>query len=315
MKTSNAPRRTILALSTLAVPSLWAFDPLLDEPEPVLAWSLSKDVSYTASSTPTWEAANRVAASHDFAIGSGTLELGGSLGALIDDFQLDSAWSLEPGASVGWTSGRLSLEGWGWGLWNDLGWTDEGGGSSAAWLLGSPDAPGARWSASVHGWLSGNSGSAMGLGISRRSHGERWSTRLSLTARRLWDVESVPQRPSGVRQSLPMTATTDQWQTLVQAGVDRNWQHVSAGVGIDLDARASDAVATTSRSGRGKGASSTSSAFRYSGTLDPYATLSWSPGAWSFTLTSGYTTELQRSKDGIEPIYTPWTSVGTSVDW
>jgi len=316
MKTTAAFLKPILALAALASQPILAFDPLMDEPEPFAQWKISKEVSYTASNSPTWEAASWFGASKEVGLGETSLNLDGSIGFLADDFQLDSAWNLEPKASATWSRGRLSLEGWGWGLWNDLGWTDEGGGTNLSWLLTDPAAIGSSWRTGVHGWISENSGSAVGLNLSRRSVGDKWSTGFAFTARRLWDVDATQQRPGSVRRAMSSTSTTDQWQALVQTNLDRNWKSVSAGVGLDLDLRASDASAMTSQNSMGKGKMSTSSSsFQYTGTVDPYADVSWTPGTWAFTVTTGWSTDVQQTKGSIQPTSTLWTAVAASKSW
>ena len=316
MNSNPACMKPIFALAALASQPLLAFDPLLDEPEPFAQWRVSKEASYTASTSPTWEAATWVGASKEFVPWGNSLTLDGSLGFLTDDFQLDSAWNLEPKASATWSRGRLSLEGGTWGLWSDLGWTDEGGGTDLSWLLTDPASIGPGWKTGVHGWISEHSGSAVGLNLSRRTNGEKWSTDHAVTVRRLWDVDAAKQRPGSVRKTISTANTTDQWQALFQSKVDKNWKDLSFGVGMDLDLRASDASAMTSQGSMGKGrmASSTPST-QYTGTIDPFADISWTPGTWGFTLTTGWSTDVQQTKGSIEPTSTFWTAVAASKSW
>ncbi|MEK7392588.1 MAG: hypothetical protein AAB214_08465 [Fibrobacterota bacterium] len=316
MKSTAAILKPILALAVVASQPLSAFDPLMDEPEPFAQWRVSNDLSYTASSTPTWEAASWMGVSKEIDLAKSTLDLDASMGLLYDDFQFDSSWNLEPKLAATWTKGRLAVAGWGWGLWNDAGWTDQGAGTDISWQLTDSAHTGAAWHAGIHGWMSENSGSAMGAKLSRNSNGESWSTAFALSARRLWDVDAVQARPGGLRKTVSSTATTEQWQTLFESSIDRNWESVSAGVGLDLDIRMSDASTTTSQSpmGRGKMASSSAS-YQYTGTLDPYANLSWTPDTWAFTATTGWSTDIAQTKGSVQPTSTFWSSLSVSKSW
>jgi len=315
MNSNPASLKSILAIAALASPPLFALDPLMDEPESFAEWRISKELSYVASSTPTWEAASWVGGSKEIEFGENALNLDGSMGFLADDFQLDSAWNLEPKGSATWSMGRLSIEGWGWGLWNDLGWTDEGAGSDLSLLLTDPDKSVAQWKSGVHGWISRNSGSAMGLSLSRTTHRNAWSTSLALTARRLWDVDAAVQRPGSMRRTTT-TNTADQWQALFQSGLDRNWSSVSVGIGLDIDLRASDVGEMSTQSPMGKGRMSNSSTgYQYTATADPSANVSWTPGSWSFTVTTGWSTDVRQAKGSFQPSASFWTSTVASKSW
>ena len=316
MKSFTPSSKLVPVTIGMGANAVFALDPLVDEVESPVVWMVSKDVSYTASTVPVWEAASWLGASKEFAVGEGYLNLDGSLGLLTDDFQLDSSWNLEPKAALMWSHGRLSLEAGGWGAWNDQGWTDEGANSGLTWSLTDPGQTGAHWKTGVHGWTSEFSGSALGLELGRRSTGERWSTGIALTARRLWDVEVTAQRPGSLRQMASTTNIGDQWQALVQTSLDRNWQDISAGMGLDLDLRASDAITTTSRGSMGKGKSSRTSAnYQYTANLDPYADFSWTHGTWGMHITTGWSTDIQQTKGAIEPTSSLWTSVKASKSW
>jgi hypothetical protein len=306
----------IVALTALGSSPLRAFDPLLDEPEPFATWNLSQEVSYTASAEPTWETATWFGAAKDFVFEAGSLNLAPSMGILTDDFQLDSAWNLEPKVGATWSKGRFALEGWGWGLWNDLGWTDEGAGSEVSWHLTDPESRDASWKTGVHGWTSGNSGSAIGAGVSRNSKGEAWSSGFSTTLRRLWDVDASRERPGAVRTNVSTSNLADQWQALLQTSLERNGKNLSAGLAVDLDLRATDADVSPATSSTGKGGrASGSSSTQYTSTLDPYATLSWTPGNGSLDVAAGWSVDLERTKGSVEPVSTFWMSVSLGWSW
>lgn len=304
-----------LVLAGTMAPSLWAFDPLMDEADPSVRWHASKGLAYSGSENPTWQASSWLGASKEFELREGFVEGNGSMGFRADDFQLDSAWNVEPRLSARYTNGRLALEGRGWGLWNDLGWSDAGGGADASWILGSPDAKGASWESGLHGWTSGNSGSAIGASLSRTSEAGPWSTGLTLSARRLWDADADLSARGSLQRTAALASTADQWQALFQGRLDRNWRHISAGIGADLDVRALESV-TTAASGRvGKGRSAATSAFAYQATASPFATLAWRHAAWSLAFASGTTTEVQLSKGGTSPTTTAWSSFDAGVSW
>lgn len=306
---------TLFVISILATQPVIAFDPLMDEPEPTATWRLLKEVSYTDGTAPAWEANSWAAASREFAFGPGTVELEGAMGFLTQDFQLDSAWNLEPKASAIWSWDRFSMEGWGWGQWNDLGWTNEGGGASISWQLTALEEVEAVWKSGVHGWISDKSGAALGFELVRSSKGPHWSTGFTLTGRRLLEVATATPRPGGMRQIQPGSAVADQWQLLVQTEIDRNWKNISAGFGFDLDARAIESDATAMQGSMGRGNASKTSGTRYTGAIDPYANVAWTPGAWRFVATVGWNTDLEQTKGAITPVNTPWSSISTSVSW
>lgn len=307
--------RLALGIALLA-PSLRAFDPLLDDAEPFATWTLSKDASYTASSAPTWEMETRLAASKDVALEASSWTLEGSLGFLADDFQLDTAWNLEPRLAASWSKGRLSLEGDGWGLWNDLGWTDEGGGAGATWLVNEPAADQATWKTGVHGWTSEHAGSAIGASVWRHSVGGAWSNGFSTTVRRLWEVDATRAFPGSLRRSASSSAVSDQWQALVQGNVDRNWRTWSAGLGLDLDLRAVDAETSAAASAMGRGKrTSANASFPYTATLDPSASVSWKSADWGLAATLGSSVDVQRGNGSITPATTFWTSVSATRSW
>ena len=56
MKSQLTRLKSFFGLVALATQPLFAFDPLMDEPEPFANWRLSKEVSYSGTTTPTWEA-------------------------------------------------------------------------------------------------------------------------------------------------------------------------------------------------------------------------------------------------------------------
>ncbi len=311
-----------LSSATLAVLALFggtraqAPDPLLDDlVEPAFAWRASKDVVYRASDAPTWEAGSTLGVGKEWMIGPGFLSLDGQVGIAIQEFQIDSGWNLVPELSAGWNVGRLSLDGWGWGLRDDVDWSDYGGGSSIGWSLSDPATSGARWSTSLSGSLSEASGSSLGLSVRRSSNGERWSSRLSLSASRLWDADLSIPTSSNPRRLQVQSDVADQWQGRLSAGLDRNWQDLSAGVGLATDVRAFelDPTLSVSRNSRGKRGSEATTG--WTGTVDPSATLSWTPGTWEVSLTSGYTLEAQTGSGQVEPTATLWTSLSTSKSW
>ena len=305
----------LVAASAFAPQTLMAFDPLMDEPEPTATWRLYKEVSYTDGTAPAWQANSWASASREFAVGSTTLELEGAMGFLTQDFQLDTAWNLEPKMSATWSRERLSLEGWGWGLWNDLGWTDEGGGANLSLQLSGMGGDAPVWKTGIHGWTSENSGSAFGIGASRVSNGPRWTSGVTLVGRRLLEVATASPRPGGMRQVQTRSAVADQWQVLLQTSIDRNWKAISAGVGLDLDGRAIESDATSMQGSMGRGSASKMGGTRYTGTIDPYASVAWTPGTWGIVATVGWSTDLQQTKGAVSPVSTLWSSISTSKSW
>lgn len=303
----------LVAASALAPQAISAFDPLMDEPEPAASWRLLKELSYADGVDPAWEASSWASASREFDLGAASMEMEGAMGFLTQDFQIDSAWNLEPKVSATWSWGRLSSEGWGWGLWNDLGWSDEGGGANLSWRISAMEEGEPVWKTGIHGWTSENSGSAVGIEASRVSEGPRWTTGFAFAGRRLLDVATASPRPGGMRRTTGSTVA-DQWQALIQTSLDRNWRKMSAGVGLDLDARAveSDAAATPGSKEKG-GASRTGT--RYAGTIDPYASVSWTPGSWNFAVAAGWSTGLQQAKGAVATVPSLWSSVSTGVSW
>lgn len=307
---------TLAALALFGGARAQAPDPLMDDlVEPALAWRASKDVVYRASDAPSWEAGSTLGVGKEWMIGPGFLSLDGQVGVAIQEFQIDSGWNLVPELSAGWNVGRLSLDGWGWGLRDDVDWSDYGGGSSIGWSLSDPSSSGGRWSTSLSGSLSEASGSALGLSLRRSSNGERWSTRLSLSASRLWDADLSIPTSTNPRRNLSIRDVADQWQGRLGAGVDRNWHDFAAGAGIAADVRnfEIDPTVSSSTSRRGKGRTSATSG--WTGTVDPSASLSWTPGTWEVALTSGYTLEAQTGSGQIEPTATLWTSLSISKSW
>lgn len=315
MKSSTLPSATLAVLTILSGARVQARDPLLDDFESAFAWRASKDVVYRASDAPTWEAGSNIGVGKEWLAGPGFLSMDAQVGLAVQEFQIDSGWSIAPELSAGWNVGRLSLDGWGWGLRDDLEWSDFGGGSSVGWSLSDPGSTAARWSTSLSGSLSEASGSALGLSLRRSSYGEQWSTNLSLSARRLWDADlSIPSSTNPRRQQVS-SDVADQWQGQFGAGLDRNWQDLSAGVGLSADVRAFEIDPTLSvrRTPRGKRTSDATTG--WSGTVDPSASLSWTPGTWEVALTSGYTLEAQTGSGQVEPTATLWTSLSTSKSW
>jgi outer membrane usher protein FimD/PapC len=315
MKPSILPTTTLATLVLFGGGALQAQDPLLDDLEPALVWTAAKNVVYRASETPTWEAGSTLGAGKEWIVGPGFLSLNGQVGFAVQEFQIDSGWSLVPELSAGWNVGRLSLDGWGWGLRDDVEWSDYGGGSSVGWSLSDPATSGARWSTALSGSLSEASGSSLGLSLRRSSNGERWSTRLSLSANRLWDADLSIPTSSNPRRSLVQSDVADQWQGRLSAGLDRNWHDLSAGIGLATDVRAFeiDPTLTANRNARSKRSSQSTTG--WTGTADPSASLSWTPGTWEVSLTSGYTLEAQTGSGQLEPTATMWTSLSTSKSW
>lgn len=315
MTSSILPSATLAALVLFGGVRIQAQDPLLDDLEPVLVWTASKDVVYRSSEAPTWEAGSSLGVGKEWFAGPGSLSLNGRMGFAVQEFQIDSGWSLVPELSAGWNVGRLSLNGWGWGLHDDVEWSDYGGGSSVGWSLSDPATSGARWSTSLSGSLSEASGSSLGLTLGRFSNGELWSTRLSLSANRLWDADLSNPTATNPRRSLVQSDVADQWQGRLSAGLDRNWHDLSAGIGLAADVRAFelDPTLTASRNPRSK--RSSESATGWTGTVDPGASISWTPGTWEVSLTSGYTLEAQTGSGPVEPTATLWTSLSTSKSW
>lgn len=306
---------TSLVLAGTMAPSIGAFDPLMDEPDPSVRWHASKGLAYSGSENPTWQASSWIGASRELELREGFVEGNASLGFRADDFQLDSAWNVEPRLSARYANGRFALEGHGWGLWNDLGWSDAGGGADASWLLGPRVAAGALWKSGLHGWTSGNSGAAIGASLSRTSDAGPWSTGLTLGARRLWDADADLSSRGNLQRTAAFASTADQWQVLFQSSLDRNWQHISAGIGADVDLRALESVSMVASGRIGKRRSASSSSLAYQATASPFATLSWTPGAWSLTFTSGTTTKVQLSQGGAAPATTVWSSFDAGVSW
>ena len=315
MTPSTIPSATLAALAFLGGAPLHAEGPLLDDLKPAFVWRTSKDVVYRASDTPTWEAGSSLGLGKEWLVGPGFLAVDGQVGFAVQEFQIDSGWSLVPELSAGWNVGRLSLDGWGWGLRDDVEWSDYGGGSSIGWSLSDPSREGAAWSTALSGSLSEASGSALGLSLRRSTRGDRWSTNLSMAARRLWDADLSIPTTTNPRRSLVQSDVADQWQGQFGASVDRNWRDLGAGVGVAADVRSFeiDPAVSSSTSRRGKGGSSATTG--WTGTVDPSATLSWTPGTWAIELTSGYTLEVQPTSGAIEPAATAWTSLSTSKSW
>lgn len=315
MTPSNIPSATLATLALFAGAPLHAEDPLLDDLEPALVWRASKDVVYRASDAPTWEAGSTLGLGKEWIVGPGFLAVDGQVGMAIQEFQIDSGWSLVPELSAGWNVGRLSLDGWGWGVRDDLEWSDFGGGSSIGWSLSDPSREGAAWSTALGGSLSEASGSALGLSLRRAAHNERWSTSLSLGLRRLWDAELAIPTSTNSRRKLVTSDVADQWQGQFAAKLDRNWRDLGAGVGIAADVRNFEKEPSLSMSSKSRGKGGSSATTGWTGTVDPSASLSWTPGTWAIELTSGYTLEAQPTSGAIEPTATAWTSLSTSKSW
>lgn len=305
---------TLFALAAMSFHPILAFDPLMDEPGSSPVWSVSKDVSYLASSTPTWEAASWLGISKEIGLERGRLDLSGSMGFLAGDFQLDSLWNLEPRASLAWSWERLTMGGWGWALWNDRGWTDEGGGSDLSWILSDPQAIGPVWKSAVHGWMSGNAGSAIGLELFRAAKSADWSNAMGVTASRLWEVDADVRRPGGVGRIEVGATKADKWQLLFRANLDRNWMSLSVGGGFEVDIRMSEADAAGSSGSMGKGRSMNSTKNLYQGSVDPYISGNWTPGTWVFSVTTGWSTGFLQSRGSLSTTIF-WTSMGASKSW
>lgn len=289
-----------VAILLLAIPLASRAQDTLEEPD--RPWNASLQLLRPVGTDNPFEGSLDLSRSILIPTVRGDLTLDPGVSGAVGTSDADTTWSFTPRLAVGWERGALtaSLQG----NAQMRSWDENDYAFSGA--LGWQIAPTVSWGASAGtSWLSGDWARTT---VGWSATAEAWSAGASLGIGYLWDVE-VTSQGKGSRTDKLRTTVADQWQAVPALQVARRWTSWSASLHLDADARTYE---RTKGGGKGKMASGTSgTVWAWNVTVDPWADLGWSQGAWGADLSGGWSQGLGTgASDG-----GAWAAVSSSFSW